>query len=317
MKKNICINLLALIVLMQFAFAETVIKDHVTSVVEVSNASSISIYNTGLTMNIEDSDGFGANFRGAVDGPVDQIDSKDFNLGKFVKELNAKYKIKTEEGVILLSVGKMTNGAKTDVGNPSKLGGVMGIRLSIEPEKLPAIQEWLNQNQFKIDRIDITRYNAESANRLDITDLNNTNMTSLAVYLSRSNNFQTFFVYKTPDSDNPFGVTSKTVGAVYIMGGKLKPQLFAMKHVSDAAFMDLDLLVLSADLEILPNFTNTFTYARAKEFMSNTDVENYDFSMTRVLTKTKDYTLSTTFGIKFDYGTTQDKIIYFRLEAKF
>jgi hypothetical protein len=87
--------------------------------------------------------------------------------------------------------------------------------------------------------------------------------------------------------------------------------------VSDAAFMDLDLLVLSADLEILPNFTNTFTYARAKEFMSNTDVESYDFSMTRVLKKTKDYTLSTTFGIKVDYGTTQDRIIYFRLEAKF
>lgn len=297
--------------------ADTTLKHQVTSVVQVDSTNTINIYNTGFTMNLDDTDGFSADFRGSVDGPVDQIDSKDFDLGKFVKQLDVKYKVNTEDAVILLSVGKMPTGAKTDINNPTKMGGVMGIRLTIEPTKLPAIQEWLNQNQFKIDRIDITRYDSASANTLDLNDLNRTNMTSYALYLSKGNNFQTFFVYKTPDSDNAMGVTSKTLGAVYIMSGKLKPQLFAMKHVSDAAFMDLDLLVLSANVELIPNFTNSFTYSRATELMSNTSIDTYDFSISREFKKTKDFTFSTTYGIKVDHGSTEDKILYFRLEAKY
>lgn len=288
-----------------------------TSGVEITSDDTISIYNTGLTLNLEDNNGISADFRGAVDGKIDEINSKDFDLGNFVKQLAVKYKVDTEGGVILLSVGKMPTGAKTDINNPSKMGGVMGMRLSIQPEKIPVIQDWLNRNNFKIDRIDITRYNAESDDRLDLNDLNQTNMTSYAVYLSKSNNIQTFFVYKAPDEDNLLGITSKTIGAIYIMSGKLKPQLFAMKHSSDASFMDLDLLVLSASVEMIPNFRTTFTYSHAREFMSDSDLENYDISFSREFKRTKRFSFSTTLGAKVEQGTTEKKVVYFRLEAKY
>lgn len=298
-------------------YGDLTYNHQLTSTVEITSDDTISIYNTGLTLNLEDTNGFSADFRGAVDGPVDQINSKNFDLGKFVKQLDVKYKINTKDAVVLLSVGKMPTGAKTDINNPSKMGGVMGIRLSIQPEKIPMIQDWLNQNNFKIERIDITRYNAESGNGLDLNDLNSTNMTSYAVYLSKNNNIQSFFVYKTPDDDNPFGVTSKTLGAIYIMGGKLKPQLFAMKHTSDAAFMDLDLWVLSASAEMIPKFRTTFTYSHAKELMSDSDMESYDISESREFKKTKHFRFSTTFGAKIERGTKENKVVYFRLEAKY
>lgn len=309
--------LIALLLASFGAFADATFDHHVTSVIEASSNDTISIYNTGLTLNLEDTNGLSSDFRGSIDGPVDQINSKDFDLGKFVKQLDVKYKIKAEDGVILLSVGKMPTGAKTNISSPSKLGGVMGIRLSIEPEKIPLIQDWLTQNHLKIDRIEVTRYNAESGDSLDLNDLNKSNMTSYAVYLSKNENIQTFFVYKTPDEDNPFGVTSKTLGAVYIMGGKLKPQLFAMTHTSKASFMDLDLLVLSASIEVLPNFRMTFTYDHAIETMSNANVEDYDVSVTREFKKTKDFTFATTYGVKVEEGTTENRVLYFRLEAKF
>jgi hypothetical protein len=317
MKNTITFLSLFLLLTSTALFADTVVKKHATSTAEIDSTNTISIYNTGFTLNLQDTDGWSSDFRGSVDGPVDQLNSKDFNLGKFVKELDVKYKVNTEDAIILLSVGKMPTGAKTDINNPSKLGGVMGIRLTIEPTNLPAIQDWLNQNQFKIERIDITRYNDQSANTLDLNDLNQTNMTSFAAYLSKGNNFQTFFIYKTPDSDNQMGVTSKSLGAVYIMSGKLKPQLFAMKHTSDAVFMNLDLLVLSASVELIPNFTSTFTYSKATELMGHADFDTYDVSLSREIVKTKDFTLSTTFGVKVDRGTTEDKIVYLRLEAKY
>jgi hypothetical protein len=211
----------------------------------------------------------------------------------------------------------MPTGAKTDMSNPSPVGGVMGIRLSIQPEKIPLIEEWLKQNNFKINRIDITRYNAESANTLDLNDLNKSNMTSYAVYLSKNNNIQTFFVYKTPDSDNPHGVTSKTLGAVYVMGGKLKPEIFAMKHLSDASFMDLDLLVISAGVEVSPDVRSTFTYSHATELMSRTDVKSYDVSVSEVFKETNNFNFTATFGAKVEEGSSDNKIVYFRLETKY
>jgi hypothetical protein len=211
----------------------------------------------------------------------------------------------------------MPTGAKTDMNNPSQVGGVMGIRLSIEPEKVPLIQEWLTANHLQINRIDITRYDAESGNRLDLKDLNNTNMTSYAVYLSQNNNIQTFFIYKTPDSNNVNGVTSETVGAVYVMGGKLKPELFAMKHQSKASFMDLDLLVLSAGVEVRKNIRSTFTYSNATELVSSTNVKSYDVSVSEVFKESKDFSFTATFGAKVEQGSTDNKVVYFRLEAKY
>lgn len=294
-----------------------IFNHNLTTATEITSDNTISIYNTGLNMDFEDDSGFAGDFRGSVDGQIDQIDSKNFDLGKFVKQLDVKYKIDTKDTVLLLSVGKMPNGVKTNLSNPAKATGVMGVKLSIEPKQIPAIQEWLDKNNFKINRIDITRYNAESANRLDLNDLNNTNMTSYALYLSHSNNFQTFFVYKTPDSNNLNGVTSKTLGAVYIMSGKLKPQLFAMKHTSNADFMDLDLLVLSASMEVVPNYRANLIYSNAVETMSNSNIDSYDLSISREFKKAKGISYNTAFGIKVDQGSTEDRVVYFRLEAKF
>lgn len=298
-------------------YGDLTIKHQLTSVVELDSDSTISVYNTGLNLDIQDTSGLGADFRGAVDGPIDQINSKDFQLGKFIKQLDVKYKIDSSDAVILLSVGKMPTGAKTNVTSPTQLGGVMGIRLSIQPKKIPLIEEWLKENNFKIDRIDITRYNAESGDRIDLNDLNNTNMTAYAAYLSHNNNMQTFFIYKKPDANNPFGVTSKSLGVVYMPEVKLNPQFFAMKHQSDAAFMDLDLLVLSAGIEVQPNVRTNLTYARAVETMSNTDVKSYDISVSKVFKKTKGFNFTTTLGARVDEGTSENKIVYFRLEAKY
>lgn len=298
-------------------YGDTTYNHQITSVVEIDSDQTISIYNTGMAFNFENPSGFSGDLRTAVDGKINVINSKDFDLGKFIKQIDINYAVDTENAVLMLSVGKMPTGAKTDLSNPSKVGGVMGIRLSIEPQKIPLIQKWLDANQLKINRIDITRYDSSSADRVDLKDLNKSNMTSFAFYLSKNNNIQTFFIYKTPDSDNPFGVTSKSLGVVYMMGGKLDPQFFAMKHQSDADFMNLDLLVLSASVEALPNIRSALTYSHAKELLSGVDIESYDLSLTKEIRKTKDYSLTTSFGVKVDRGTTDDQIIYFRLESKF
>ncbi len=298
-------------------FEDLTFNHQITSVSEMDSDGTISIYNTGLNLDVEDTSGFGADFRGAVDGKIDEINSKNFELGKFIKQLDVKYKVDTTDAVLLLSVGKMPTGTKTDVNNPSQLGGVMGVRLSVQPKKIPLIQEWLKQNNFKINRIDITRYNSGSGDRLDLRDLDKTNMTAFAAYLSHNNNMQTFFIYKRPDDNNPFGVTSKSLGVVYMPEGKLNPQIFALKHKSDAAFMNLDLLVLSGGVEIQPNVRTNLTYARAVETMSQTDVKSYDVSVSKNFKKTSGYNFTTTLGARVEQGTTESKIVYVRVEAKF
>jgi hypothetical protein len=292
--------------------------DHkLTSTFEYDSNDTISIYNTGLSLSATDTNGFSVNLRGSVDGKIDEINSSDFNLGKFVKELDLNYKIDTTDAVILLSVGKMPTGAKLDPNSPKELGGVMGIRLTIKPKNIPLIEEWLKKNDFKINRIDITRYNAESSNDLNIQDLNKANMTSYAIYLSKGYNLQTFFIYKTPDAGNINGVTSKSLGAGYMMDAKYNPQFFAMVHKSDAAFMNLDLLVISAGIEIAPSIRNTYTYSRATETMSKSSDNVYDISFSKEFKKTKSFSLDGTIGVKIDRGTNQDKIYYMRLEARY
>ncbi len=172
-----------------------------------SEDDSISVYNTGLTLGATHKSGLSGNFRGSLDEKIDDIDSRDFELGKFVKEMSVNYSIDTEDAVLLLSVEKMPTGVKTDQDDPKKLGGVMGMRLSIRPEKIPLIKNWLTKNQLKINRIDIVRYKAGSESELTTKVLGEANMTSYALYLSRGHNLQAFYIHKTPDRDNSHGVT--------------------------------------------------------------------------------------------------------------
>lgn len=282
-----------------------------------SSDDSISVYNTGLTLGASHKNGLSGNFRASLDEKIDDIDSRDFELGKFVKEMSVNYKIDTEDAVLLLSVGKMPTGVKTDQDDPKKLGGVMGMRLSIRPEKIPLIQDWLSKNNFKINRIDIVRYKAGSESELNTRSLGEANMTSYALYLSHGRNLQAFFIHKTPDRDNTRGVTSNSLGAVYMMGGKYAPQFFVMKHTSKASFMDLDLLVVSSSIAVAKDTRGVFSYSRANESMSHTKKDVYDISLSKTLKKSKDLSISGSIGMNITNGSTNERTIYMRLETRF
>lgn len=283
-----------------------------------SGNNSIPVYKSGLNLNLENGHGLSADFLGEIDDKIDEIDSSDFKLDKFIKELNVSYQINAEDAVVLLSVGKMPSGVKIDNDDIREENGVMGIRLSIKPEKISLIQDWLTKNNFKINRIDITRYNDGSRNRFDLRDLSETNMTSYALFLSRGHNIQTFFVYKTPDKDNTYGVTSASLGAVYMMKGELKPHFFVMKHKSKASYMDLDLMIVSASVEVAPAVRTTFSYTNAFESVSETKKDTYDFSLSKELAKSKKSTVNAAIGVKIEQGNnTNDKVLYMRLEARF
>lgn len=321
--KTLSLSLLTFALSASYVTAETngdfLINHEFTSSAEFnSSEDSISIYNTGMNLNIDNGHGFSADFRGSVDDKIDEIDSRDFELGTFVKELNVNYQINTEDAVLLLSVGKMPAGVKVDPDDPREVGGVMGVRLSIQPEKVPLIQSWLTKNKFKINRIDIVRYKSGTENTMDFREISNANMTSYALFLSKGHNLQTFFIYKTPDSDNVYGVTSKSVGAVYMLGGKLQPQFFVLKHKSKSQHMELDLMVLSTSIAIAPEVRGTFSYSNAYESVSDIKKEGYDFSLSKTLKKNKDLTINGTVGVKYERGTEGDnRSFYVGIEAKF
>lgn len=295
------------------------LEHEIVSAVEFEGAeNSIPVFSTEFGLNLENSRGLSADFLGSLEDKIDEIDGRDFQLEKFIKELNVNYQIKTDDAVLLLSVGKMPSGVKIDNDDIREESGVMGVRLSISPEKIPLIQDWLTKNKFKINRIDITRYNDGSRDRLDLRDLSETNMTSYALFLSRGHNLQTFFVYKTPDKGHAHGVTSASLGAVYMMKGELKPQFFILKHKSKASFMDLDLMVVSAGIELAPTVRSTYSYSNAYESVSGMKKNTYDFSVSKELKKTKNVSLDATVGVKVERGTEGDnRVVYMRLEARF
>ncbi len=322
--KNISFTLLAFSLFTTYLQAETdkdlKINHELTSILEINSENTVSIYNTGLNLNMEEIYGFSADFRGSIDGKIDEIRSEDFELGEFVKELRVNYQVETENAVLLLSVGKMSTGTKIDRDNPKSSGGTMGFRLSVKPDQIPLIQNWLNKHEFKITRIDIIRYKAGTENDLNLDYINETDMTSYGVYLSKGKKLQTFFVYKTPDNDNLQGVTSRTIGGIYMMDGKLKPQFFAMKHQSDSSFIDLDLTVVSAGIEILPGIRGKLSYSYAEEAVRDTKKETYNLSFSKAFNnknKNNKIKFNGTIGVKVERGSSEDEVYYFRLEARY
>lgn len=292
-----------------------------TSVMEFT-PDSVSIYSTGFAVNAQSSGCLSGRFRGSVDGKIDEIDSSDFDLGTFVQELSATCTFETENTALILSIGKMPTGVKLDTNSASQLGGVMGVRLTIEPEKIPLIQNWLDNNDLKITKIAITRYDSDSAERLDPTDLSETDMTAYALYLSKGRNLHTFFIHKRPDSDNTLGVTSTSIGAAYMLPEhELFPQFFAMIHKSEASYLDLDLLVLSASVKVAPqsDYRLNLTYSRAEEHKWDSDVDTYGLSLSRTLKKKEDkddWSLKAQLGFEVERGDKEDETIYLRLEYK-
>lgn len=294
---------------------------HTSSVVDFT-PDAVSIYSTGFSAEAKSHGCLSAYFRGSVDGKIDQIDSSDFDLGTFVKEINISCDFKTENMALVLSIGKMPTGVKLDPNSPSQLGGVMGIKLTIEPERIPLIQRWLDAKDLKILKISITRYEADSGDRLDPNDLSKTDMTSLALFLAKGQNIQVFFIRKQPDANNTNGVTSTSIGAVYMRPDlKLFPQVFAMIHKSEASFLDLKLLVLSLSVKIAPesDYRLGLTYGHATESISNGNFNTYDISLSRTLKKgdgKNSWSISGSTGVKVERGSKNDETIYVRLEFK-
>lgn len=299
--------------------------DTQTTTVMDFRPDAISIYNTGFSINAQSRGCLSGRFRGSINGKIEEIDRRDFDLGTFVQELNATCKFETENTALIISVGKMPTGVKLDTTNPRPLGGVMGVRLSIQPRKIPLIQEWLDKNDLKITQVSITRYDSDSADRLDIDDLTETDMTAYAFYLSKGRKLHTFFIHKRPDSDHTFGVTSTSVGAAYMVPEhELFPQYFAMVHKSEASFFDLDLLVLSASVKVAPesDYRVALTYSRAEEHKFETTVNSYNLSLSRTYKKDEDeegrggYSVTGSVGLEVDRGDEDDETIYVRIEVK-
>jgi len=297
-----------------------------TSVVEISSDETISIYNTGGALEVQARHGFSGNLRGAVDGKIDEIDAEDFTLGSFIKELKLNSAMDFENTGLIFSVGKMPTGAKLDTNSPRKVGGVMGFRLSIKPKQIPLIQNWLEKNNLKITRIDITRYDADSEERMEISDLRDADMTSYALYLLHMSEerhmLRPFFIRKKPDGDNPYGVTSNTLGVVYARQERYKPEYFALAHTSESPFLDLELLVLSAGIEVSPGIRSTLIYSRAEENFSDTQTETLDFSFSKKLKKSKRLTIKGNIGAKYEQESSSsensdEQIFYIRIETKF
>jgi len=300
---------------------DILIDFHTTSVVDFT-PDSISIYSTGFSAEAKTHGCLSAYFRGSVDGKIDEISSDDLDLGRFVKELNLSCDFKTENMALVLSVGKMPSGFKLDPSNPGQPGGVMGVQLNIEPEKIPLIQKWLDAHELKILKITITRYNSQSADRLDPNDLSETDMTSLALFLSKGRNIQAFFIRKQPDANNTTAPTSTAVGVIYMRPDMdFFPQLFAMVDRSEASYMDLNLLVLSASVKVAPESDYRFgvTYSRAVENVSETDVNTYDFSLSRTIKKGEgkhSWSITGAAGVKVERGSKDDETVYVRIEFK-
>lgn len=300
---------------------DLLIDFHTTSVIDFT-PDAISIYSTGFSAEAKTHGCLSAYFRGSVDGKIDEISSDDLDLGRFVKELNLSCDFKTENMALVLSVGKMPSGFKLDPSSPGQPGGVMGVQLNIEPEKIPLIQKWLDAHELKILKITITRYNSQSADRLDPNDLSETDMTSLALFLSKGRNIQAFFIRKQPDANNTTSPTSTAVGVIYMRPDmELFPQLFAMIDRTEASYMDLNLLVLSASVKVSPESDYRFgvTYSRAIENVSESDVNTYDFSLSRTIKKGEgknSWSITGAAGVKVERGSKDNETIYLRVEFK-
>jgi hypothetical protein len=237
----------------------------------------IIIYNTGLDLTLKHDSGLSLDLATAVDGPIGEINSKNFKVETFIKELKANYEFETERAVILLSVGKMPTGSKVNQNDPKNIDGVMGIRVSLSPKKIPLIQEWLDRNELRVSKIEVTRYNSESSDRLWINDLEQSDMTAYALHLSWKHRLHTFFIYKRPDESShaPEGIT---VGAAYSLSLPMNPQIFVLNHSSRASYMDLNVLVLSASVEVAEDTRVSLAWSSARERMSGSKKETIDLA---------------------------------------
>jgi len=293
-----------------------------SSIVEYSSdEDTVSIYNTGVKLKAKHKKGLSISTTATVDGKVGEIDSEDFKLGRFIKELKLGYEFDINSTAILLSVGKMPTGTKTDVNSPQDLGGVMGVRLTISPSKIPLIQDWLDQYGLKITKIEITRYDATSGADLNFEDLHNTDMTAYALYILYKKNLQLFFIYKHPDSDS-MSPTGVTVGGVYTLNAPMRPMLFALNHHSSSSYMELNVLVLSASVEIFDKTRVAVTWSLANETLSNKKTMSSGVELKRDLGDIMGMDMEGVLGTKHEEHEDRDSedeedIYYLQLRVKF
>ncbi|MDH5414978.1 MAG: hypothetical protein OEW87_12635 [Flavobacteriaceae bacterium] len=308
----------------EYRWSRSSLDTDYSSVIEYHNDRGVSIYNTGVALQYKHDSGFQSNLKGSLDGKLDEIDSDSFNLDNFIKEFNVAYKYDQQNVGLILTVGKIASGVKMDQNDPSAMGGKMGIRLSIGPKKIPLIQNWLERHNLKITSINISRFDSDSKERFEWDDLESTNETNIAIRASRGRNLHVFYIQNIPDTDYEYGVSSMTVGGIYMFDHELKPSLFMMKHNSQIDnILDLDLHVVSASALIMPKYgvRGGLTYANATESLRNTQTDTYGIKFSKTLVDRKKFKLKLNLGYKHkNYVTNHNEdedIYYFRLEGNY
>ncbi|MBT3234499.1 MAG: hypothetical protein HN353_00960 [Bdellovibrionales bacterium] len=283
-----------------------------------SSDRQIMIYNTGVELSLKHSSGLSLDLATSVDGPIGEIDSENFKVGTFIKELRANYQFENEDAAIMLSVGKMPTGTKVNRDTPKNVSGVMGIRMSLSPKKIPLIQKWLDKNDLKVTKIEITRYNSSSSDQLYLSDLQERDMTAYALHMTYQLRLHTFFIYKKPDSGSytPEGIT---LGAAYSPNLPLNPHIFALAHSSQASFLDLKILVLSASVEVVAKTRLSVTWSSAEERLSNSNKNTTDFAVRRNLGELFGRPTYLKVGVKEERSnqtSESDVIYYFQVEIQ-
>lgn len=273
------------------------LKSQLHIMTEVDTESDkIKVYNTGVNLELKHDSGFSVNASTTVDGLVEELESDDFKLDNFVKELYANYTFNAPDTAIVLSVGKMRVGTKTDRDSAREIGGYMGFRVSIQPKKVPLIQAWLTKNKWKVKSIEITRYRSASKSRLDFADLEETDMTAYAIRMSRSHNVHTFFIYKQPDGDST-AAKSITAGGVYSFENtRFDPTIFALANKTKSDHVDLNILIFSlgfypfqhldlsaANLDWMKDIKASWTESSAMEGLTGSRKDIHDFALKKCL----------------------------------
>lgn len=263
------------------------------------NKDGLHVYNAGIKFRAQNSNGVSFDLRTAVDGHVDDITEEDFELERYVKEMKLNYKHETEDMTLFLSVGKIAVSVKADRDSPSKVGGVMGFKLSLTPKEASQLQSWLSLRNLKIYQVSVSRYSSSSRNKLDMGEFAETDMTAYSFSAGTlDGKAHVFAVVNEPDSDS-HAPRGRTFGASYQWKDmKFRPTFFALVHTTRSNYVDLKVNVFSLSMEVWSNSKLILTYSKATERKTSTEKEIYEIGV-----KTKLGGKHRVFGV-FDFEAT-------------
>lgn len=282
----------------------------------VQSGESARFINTGLKSVLEYKN-CSAQTELLLNEKIQEISNSNFQLDVLVNELKFDCKLDMDSTGLLLTLGKMKNGAKENT-DDKEVTGVMGFRLTLQPKRIPIIQNWLKKHNLKITKIDVTRYNHDSDERFEIKDLSHPDMTSVAIYLSRSHDLHTFFIYKRPDNGTTHA-RGLTAGLVKLFDAPMSPQFFMLAHNSRSDFVDLDVLIASLTVELRSDVWFTVTVAEVKENLYKEQERELILSVKKRLYKKGPKIMDVLLGLTFtqDNEGEIDRDFKFQLKGQY